>query len=97
MQDITKQQKTKPFQGKEYAVNLLIANIPGSILIVFLKQFAGIIGALPTMIIIFGGAWLVGKIRAREGKRATSKTIVVWILINIIFVLIVPVLLLELL
>lgn len=96
MQDVTKQQSNKPFQWKEFAVNILIADIPGTVLIVLLKQFAGITGALSTMIIILGGAWVVGKIRENKGAKATGKSLVIWILINIAFFIFLPGILLAL-
>jgi hypothetical protein len=95
MQDITKQQTIKIFRWKELAVNFLIAVIPGSVLIILLKQFAVIVGALPTLIIILGGTWIVGKIRDNKGKKATVRTVLIWVLINIAFFILLPALLLA--
>lgn len=88
MIDITKQQEKKPFLWKEYATNVLIANIPASTIIAIFE----IKSVVPIMILIFGGASVVGKIREKKGRVASSKTVLYALLANIIFFFIIPLL-----
>jgi len=94
MYDITKkEEKKKTILWKDWATNLLLAYIPAGILIVLLKEI-GITGVIPTMILVFGGAAVVGKIRSKRGYVATWKSVLwalgaivlVFILIPIIFI-----------
>ncbi len=96
MYDTTKhQQEQTPFLWKEYGVSLFIANIPASTIVVLLK-LAGIKGALFPIVLIFGGAFIVGKYRRKKGMIATGKTLLYAIGANILFFVIIPMVLLAL-
>ena len=81
MQDITKPVVRKPFPWKEYAVNILIANIPASVGIALLNEI-DVTGFLIPLALIFGGAVIVGWIRKRP---ATWKTVLLASGANIVF------------
>ena len=91
MYDITKKEEgKKTILWKDWATNLLLAYIPAGILIVLLKEI-GVAGVIPTMILIFGGAALVGRIRSKRGYVATWKS-VLWALgANVLVFIVIPV------
>jgi hypothetical protein len=89
MLDITKEKKT--FVWKEFAVNTLIAVMPASILIVILNQFMGIKGSIVPIVCIFGGEMIVAKIRRKNNRITTNKTLLYVLLINLVFFIILPI------
>lgn len=90
MIDVTRQKEKRPFLWKEYATNILIANIPASILWALLKE-AGVTGVMPIMILLFGGAYIVGETRSKKGKVATGKSVLYALGLNVVIFIIIPV------
>ena len=86
MQDITKPSSKKSFQWKEFCVNVLIANIPASIGIALLAEI-GVSGFIVPLLLIFGGAGVVGWIRKKSSKMATWKTVLFALGANVVFFL----------
>lgn len=81
---------------KEYAINILIAGIPASIVTVLIKSIFGIYGATIPIFLIFGGAFLAGVIRKKRGKIAAWKTIIFWIMMYFVIFIIIPMILIAL-
>ncbi len=65
MIDITKKQIKKPFDLKEYFKCVFIAFLPAILVTEILREI-GIIGLLPTVLPIYGGAELVKYIRSKR-------------------------------
>lgn len=93
MLDVTKEERT--FVWKEFAVNVLIAIMPASVLIVITNQLLGVTGAVVPLLFIFGGEVLVGKIRKKKGYIATNKSILWALGANLVFFIILPVVLIA--
>lgn len=96
MQDVTKAKPEKKISWQEYTVSLLIGSMPGVTLIVLLQQI-GIVGALPSVIILLLSMWAVLKIREQNKLAATGKTVVFWLVMVILFFMIVPMALISIL
>lgn len=87
--DITKiDQPQKLRFSKDYLVNFLASIIPSGIVITLLKM-VGITGAIIPVVIIFGFAYLAGRIRGKYNKKTNKitswKTVLFWIIINLLF------------